>query len=412
MQTVSRYQPSILLMSVVLGVVGAIGSAAQVQAASFTVLPFGSYPDSRDSSGFLLQSLQISGDGTTVVSGRPIDFNSGVAEAFRWTQSKGLQLLGGNRDAAIGISYDGSTVVGSNSQAFRWSETSGIQNLGYLPGFSNTSIASAVSDDGRTVVGNSSNTFSSRRSGQAFRWTPANGMQGLGYLKNSTALPGFTDFTTSEAQDVSGDGSVVIGTSNFYGSYDEAFRWTSSGGMQGLGFLPGGSFSVAKAVSQDGQTVVGTASTNTGSLRSKAFRWTAANGMQDLDNLGYFYDATSSLDVSSNGSTIVGGGFGINGGEAFIWTETEGLKTLQSVLTAAGLNLTGRKLNVATSVSADGRSIVGYGRNLNGQVEAWLARLDATPTPTAVPETTPITPLLAGLAALGISLGRKRNQLI
>jgi probable HAF family extracellular repeat protein len=403
MKTVSRYQPSVLLISAIVGVVGAIGSVTQAQAASFMPLPFGTYFDSLDSSGFLLQSLQISGDGTTVVTGRPIDLSSGVVKAFRWTQSEGLQLLGGNRGATIGVSYDGSTVVGSNGQAFRWSEPSGIQNLGYLTGFSKSSLASAVSTDGITIVGNSSSSFSSRLSGQAFQWTQANGMQGIGYL------PGFT---TSAAQDVSGDGSVIVGTSSFYGSYEEAFRWTSSGGMQGLGFLPGGSYSVGKAVSQDGQTIVGTASTNTGSLRGKAFRWTAANGMQDLDNLGYFSDNASSLDTSGDGSTIVGGGFGINGVEAFIWTETGGLKPLKSVLSSAGLNLTGWSLSEATSISADGLTIVGYGRNPNGRFDAWLARLDATSTPAVVPETTPITPLLAGLAAVGISLGCKHKQFI
>src|SRR5262245_25705618 len=45
----------------------------------------------------------------------------------------------------------------------------------------------------------------------------------------------------SSALDVSADGSVVVGVSDF-GSGPEAFRWTEAGGMVGLGDLPGGDF--------------------------------------------------------------------------------------------------------------------------------------------------------------------------
>jgi probable HAF family extracellular repeat protein len=394
MKTASRYQPSILFISAIVGVVGAIGSATQVQAASFTALPLGTYSNTGFSDEPPHAYLNLSGDGTTVTGGRFL--TPTTPEAFRWTQSGGLQLLGGGASIATDSSYNGSTVVGINSQAFRWMETSGIQNLGYLSGDSLLSNARAVSDDGLTIVGYSSNTGSSINEGQAFRWTPANGMQGLGYL------PGFT---TSVARDVSGDGSVVVGTSS-----QEAFRWTEAGGMQGLGFLPGGNYSRAETVSRDGQAIGGVAIVNG---LSNAFRWTSSNGMQRIDDLGYF-DHSNSRGISGNGSTIVGSGYKLNDlkVEAFIWTQAGGLKPLQSVLTSAGLDLTGWTLKEATSISADGLTIIGRGQNSNGQSEAWIARLDAASTPTAVPESTTITPLLAGLAALGISLGRKRNQLI
>jgi uncharacterized membrane protein len=392
MKTASRYQPSILLMSVVLGVVGAIGSVTQAQAASFMALPLGTYSNNIFYD-YPHTYLYLSGDGTTVTGGRFL--NPTTPEVFRWTQSGGLQLLGGGASLGLGVSYDGSTVVGGRGQAFRWTETGGIQNLGYLPGDSLFSTARSVSDDGLTIVGDSTNT-GGLFGGQAFRWTPANGMQGLGYL------PGFTK---SVAKDVSGDGSVVVGNSS-----QEAFRWTEAGGMQGLGFLPGGNYSLAEAVSRDGQTIGGVAIVNG---LSNAFRWTSSNGMQRIDDLGYF-DHSSSRGISGDGSTIVGSGYKLNDlkVEAFIWTQAGGLKPLQSVLTSAGLDLTGWTLKEATSISADGLTIIGRGQNSNGQSEAWIARLDAASTPTAVPESTPIMPLLAGLAAVGISLGRKRNQLI
>src|SRR3972149_3043660 len=53
------------------------------------------------------------------------------------------------------------------------------------------------------------------------------------------ALPG--GFVASGGRGVSADGSVVMGYGNS-ASGEEAFRWTSGGGMVGLGDLPGGVF--------------------------------------------------------------------------------------------------------------------------------------------------------------------------
>ena len=46
----------------------------------------------------------------------------------------------------------------------------------------------------------------------------------------------------SRANAVSGDGSVVVGTSSS-ASGAQTFRWTAGGGMVGLGVLPGGNLS-------------------------------------------------------------------------------------------------------------------------------------------------------------------------
>jgi hypothetical protein len=79
-------------------------------------------------------------------------------------------------------------------------------------------------------------------------------------------------------------------------------------------------------------------------------------------------------------------------GEAFIWNSSQGMRSLQAVLTNDyGLNLTGWTLSEATGISADGLSIVGFGLNPSGNTEAWIARLDEEPVP---PGTTPTNPLL------------------
>ena len=72
---------------------------------------------------------------------------------------------------------------------------------------------------------------------EAFRWTATRGIEGLGFLAGGSV--------SSAAYGVSGDGKVIVGSSRSAnsGTLREAFRWTSGGGMVGLGDLPGGNFS-------------------------------------------------------------------------------------------------------------------------------------------------------------------------
>jgi probable HAF family extracellular repeat protein len=150
---------------------------------------------------------------------------------------------------------------------------------------------------------------------------------------------------------VNADGSVVVGFSNASGTGTnlEAFRWTQAGGMVGLGFLPGRTFSVAFAVNGDGTVVVG------GRIN--------ATGPSD---------------------------------EAFRWTQTDGMKSVQALLTARGVSTTGWTLTSAKGVSADGQVIVGFGTDPNGQEEGWIARLSV--------------PFLAFNAKLEIDLDRAPKE--
>src|SRR5262249_12681379 len=132
------------------------------------------------------------------------------------------------------------------------------------------SRAYAVSADGSVVAG-----FSDSPDGeQAFRWTSGGGMASLG------TLPGGL---TSHAYGVSADGSVVVGD----GGGGAAFRWTSAGGMINLGVLVDQTNALAAGVSADGTVVVGgSGHWDTDLLRSvfRPFRWTPL-GMQDLGTL-------------------------------------------------------------------------------------------------------------------------------
>jgi len=232
--------------------------------------------------GFLPQCYEtyataISGDGKVVVgcSVRPHDafsIPSRGSEAFRWTASEGMRGLGylpGDFDScASAVNYDGSVIVATSRfcpirwsrrdsagkvietdnlppdrcQAVRWITTNGITRiagLGFLVGESKWSLATGVSADGKVIVGESGSSPYE----DAFRWTETGGMRGIG--KSAVTLG------CSECK-VSGDGTVVIG--KMIGGY--AFRWTAAEDMVGLATLRYG-YSYAKAVSGDGSVVVG-----------------------------------------------------------------------------------------------------------------------------------------------------------
>jgi uncharacterized membrane protein len=56
------------------------------------------------------------------------------------------------------------------------------------------------------------------------------------------------------------------------------------------------------------------------------------------------------------------------------------MERLADILTSKGIDLTGWELSVATAVSADGKTIVGYGINPAGEREAFVASIAPNPT--------------------------------
>ncbi len=241
---------------------------------------------------------------------------------------------------AYAVSADGLVVVGISrdhgfTAAFRWTAEDSMQNLGYLSG-ENTTVALGVSANGSIVVGWSQKTGSGDI--EAFRWTESGGMVGLGDLAGGPFL--------SYGYGVSADGSAVVGTS-WSASGFEAFRWTVSGGMVGLGDLPGGEFhSQAYGISSDGLVVVG--SGWSAENAHEAFRWTESEGMVSLGLLpGDGSIATQAFAVSADGSVVVGRAHMGGHLEAFRWTQSEGMVSLGE--------------GSALEVSADGSVVVGSG---------------------------------------------------
>ena len=228
--------------------------------------------------------------------------------------------------------------------------------------------AHAISADGSVIVGGAG-FCSFMPDASAFRWKTDGDIT---YLEH---LPGGVQ---ASATDVSADGSVVVGyDSDRYLSasgWMEAFCWTEDGGIIGLGDLPGGaSWSEARAVSADGSVVVGRASTGYTTLpKSVAGPTEGTLQIQSPDPIPVF--------------------------EAFIWTESGGMRNLREVLTSiCGLDLNGWTLTTATDVSADGLTVVGTGINPDGNSEAWIA---------TIPEPATVALLAGGFVALVL---RKRR---
>ncbi|MHB1034899.1 MAG: PEP-CTERM sorting domain-containing protein [Pirellulales bacterium] len=359
--------------------------AGMTHAATF--LPLGNLPGPEVFSW----ARAVSADGSVVVgySGSP----AGSREAFRWTEAGGMVSLGATpgqlASEAAGVSADGSVVVGFRTdsqarEAFRWTAKAGMTGLGDLPGLDFSSRANGVSGDGTIVVGTGNYSAGGGPhpvTGEAFRWTATDGMVGLGDVPGGIGC--------SRAAAISADGSTIVGRGDAQASFQAedmgvAYRWTATGGMTALGFLPGGStLSAATAVSADGSVVVGLSRT---ASDTEAFRWTAKDGMRGLGDVSPLRFYSVANGVSADGSIVVGTGYSSLSSvepEAFIWDQARGMRSIARVLQSYGLDLGNWRLQDAAGVSADGRTIVGMGVSPEGHAEAWLARLPEMVLPVA-----------------------------
>lgn len=350
---------------------------------------------------FSSTARRISADGLTIVG---YSDSAEGREAFRWTGETGMAGLGDLpsvtfESEAFGVSADGSVIVGRGSrfgserEAFRWTSADGMVGLGYLSaGANSTSQARDISANGSVVVGFSAPSTNFGDIHEAFRWTSEGGMIGLGDLAGGDLW--------SEARSISGNGSVVAGESISADGY-EAFRWTQEGGMIGLGDLPGGDFhSEVLGMSADGTTIVGRSSAGDDN-HLEAFRWTSETGMESLGNFAGGTSNSWASNSNSDGSIIVGRGHSAAGADAFIWDSVNGMRSIQDLLTDAGTDMTGWRLRTALSITDNGL-VVGSGINPDGNAEGWVADLGFA----AVPEPTSI--VLLGFGVLAMAATRRR----
>ncbi len=221
----------------------------------------------------------ISGDGGTIF-GSSTTATSAVGQAFRWNGGTGFTMLpalpGSGASSARASSYNAIVIVGDSAGLpFKWTNTGGAGTTVQIPAIAHApdgfGIASGVNTSGNVIVGaitspdltDSSLGFAIPQA-VAFRSTPA-GTRSLGALPSSGAQ-------TSEAFGVSADGTIIVGDSQTSGTLSaggvtEAFVWTPRWGMSRLadrldGRVPEGvRLDTATAITYDGRTITGTATT-------------------------------------------------------------------------------------------------------------------------------------------------------
>jgi uncharacterized membrane protein len=111
-------------------------------------------------------------------------------------------------------------------------------------------------------------------------------------------------------------------------------------------------------------------------------------------------EGTTAWDVSGDGSVIVGNMPNANAAPgAMVWDATHGARELEVILTALGVDFAGWDLTGAQGVSADGRTIVGFGPSPNGFHEAFIA---------VIPERS--IALLMGLGLVGLGARRESRK--
>lgn len=312
---------------------------------------------------FASYANSVSADGAVIV-GRGTSASG--SEAFRWTANGGMIGLGDLAGGAFSsvahdVSNNGAVIVGQATVAtgdigFRWTVSTGMVSIGDLPGGAIRSEAYAVSANGGFAVGPS---------------TSANGQEAFRYY-NGVLTP-LGDLAggpfASQAWSTSSNGAVVVGRSQTLDGW-QAFRWTAAAGMVGIGELAGGGYlSHAMAVNYNGSVIGGYSASGNG---IEGFRWMPGTGMVGLGHPAGM-TATYVYGMDDLGNRLVGtASDGVNN-VGFLWTTTDGMQTLQSILQSQGGDLSGWTILGATAISGNGKVIVGYGTNPNGDTEAFRA---------------------------------------
>jgi probable HAF family extracellular repeat protein len=139
-------------------------------------------------------------------------------------------------------------------------------------------------------------------------------------------------------------GGQVVGESGAVdGAGESAFGWKTGGVIRALGVLPGGDYSQAFGVNDQG-LIVGSSNT---SSTLRAVVWSLDGRTQEIGTLPGD-DASQALGVNSRGQ-VVGYSSGPRGTHAFLWTQQHGMQSLRG--------LPGSDYTQATAINDSGEMV-------------------------------------------------------
>ena len=328
--------------------------------------------------------------------------------SVRWSPSDGLQTLprlpGNAKSGGIlsspniyvrDITHDGSKMV-FNSRTFSGegmasaicsSDGTEVFPLTSRPGGQKMGVANQLSDDATIVFGYS--TDSDGFPLRASRWTAATGFEFL-------PIPAEYDHSIPAAGAISENGLVSAGSlstrdADFNIIAGQAYRWTATGGIEGLGYLPGQDRSSGSALSSDGTTIVGTSSILEQTAGDgEVFVWREDTGMKNLHGPEEIYEEYTFLfgaGISADGNVIAiawwRAGCSECGEREYVSYITSPDKDyyvdfVEAVARAGGSNaIQGWSNFTISGVSDDGNTVYGSAVNPTGRVEGIIARFPA-----------------------------------
>lgn len=174
-----------------------------------------------------------------------------------------------------------------------------------------------------------------------------------------TSLGSSVNDRSTRANGTNFDGSVVVGWQDAASGFRQGCVWVN--GVQTLIALGSTPMSEAGACSASGDVVVGSGSSGNS---FQAWRWTREGGVQNIGPAPVSGWRGAATSVSADGQTIVGfyrpfpapATFG----RGFIWTAAEGIRDLTNLAIDQGIAVpSGTTLALPLSISGDGRTVVG-----------------------------------------------------
>lgn len=291
-----------------------------------------------------------------------------------YTESAGAVIIGdGCFNGLPAISGDGSTVLGchvdvnGNENAARWLGGTSWLDLGSEAGAvpCGTSLSGpyGVNGDGSLAVGLLWRAQVCHAN--AGTWDLVNGGPAL-------VLPSVIDGPATRANAVNADGSVIVGWQDQLTGERTAAKWVDR--VPELILTEGGDFNgEAHAVSSDGRAIVGEGY----QFGNLAWIWREGKGLLPIGTSNNKDRGTFvALDVSDGGTTAVGFARKGNSTRAFVWRLKTGAAFLDILLANHGVIIpVGWTLSVASVISADGKTIYGWGFNPDGRVEMFRVTL-------------------------------------